>query len=125
MANLLLINTHYYQLSGADANDNDMTIRVSYLVLDAAHWLNIAANLTIRIHDGIDPGFVRKAVEYLFTDRNAWPRFSGDKGLMQYEKCTHITKKIARERIAVGCHWMAVPGKEYSLNDCVKMRQDF
>ena len=60
-------------------------------------------------------------MEYLFTDRNAWPRFSGDKGLMNYTKLPNITKKIAQDRIAVGCHWMAVPGKEYSLNDCVKI----
>ena len=121
LANLLLIDTHYYQLSGADSNDRDLTNKVSYLVLEAAHWLNSSANLTIRIHDNIDKNYVRKAVEYLFTDRNAWPRFSGDKGLMNYTKLPNITKKIARDRIAVGCHWMAVPGKEYSLNDCVKI----
>ncbi|HIS68393.1 MAG TPA: formate acetyltransferase [Candidatus Gallacutalibacter stercoravium] len=121
LADLLLIETHYYQLSGPDSCDRDLTNKVSYLVLDAAHWLNTSANITIRLHDNIDPKFLRKAVEYLFTDRNAWPRFSGDKGLMGYTKNKHITKKIARDRIAVGCHWMAVPGKEYSLNDCVKI----
>lgn len=121
IANLLLIETHYYQLSGADENDNDMTNIVSYMVLDAAHLLNISANLTIRIHDNIDPNFLRKGVEYLFTDRNAWPRFSGDKGLLNYAKNDKADKKAARERIAVGCNWNAVPGREYPLNDCVKI----
>ncbi len=121
LANLLLIDTHYYQLSGADEHDNDLTNPLSYLVLDAAHMLNTSANLTIRIHDNIDPAFLRKGVEYLFTDRNAWPRFSGDKGILNYCNNPNITKEIARKRIAVGCNWMAVPGKEYPLNDCVKI----
>lgn len=121
LANLLLIETHYYQLSGADENDNDMTNHVSYLILEAAHWLNTSANITIRIHDNIDPNFLRKGVEYLFTDRNAWPRFSCDRGLMQYQNNKGITKKMARDRIAVGCNWMAVPGLEYPLNDCIKI----
>lgn len=121
LANLLLIETHYYQLSGADKDDNDLTNPVSYLILDAAHWLNTSANLTIRIHDNIDPKFLRKGVSYLFTDRNAWPRFSGDKGLMNYQKNKGITKEIARQRVAVGCNWMAVPGKEYPMNDCIKI----
>ena len=27
----------------------------------------------------------------------------------------------ARQRIAVGCNWNAVPGREYPMNDCVKI----
>lgn len=121
LANLLLIDPHYYQLSGADEFDNDCTNHVSYLILDAAHWLNCSANITIRMHDNIDPAFLRQGVTYLFKDRNGWPRFSGDKGLMNYQRNEGITKKIARSRIAVGCNWMAVPGLEYPLNDCIKI----
>lgn len=121
LANLLLIDTHYYQLSGADEHDRDLTNHLSYLILDAAHWLNASANLTIRMHDNMDPAFLRRGVEYLFTDCNGWPRFSGDKGLMHYQDNEGITKKTARSRIAVGCNWMAVPGREYPLNDCVKI----
>lgn len=121
LANLLLIDPHYYQLSGADEEDRDLTNRLSYLILNAAHWLNCSANLTIRIHENLDPEFLRKGVTYLFEDRNGWPRFSGDKGLMNYQKNKGITKKTARSRIAVGCNWMAVPGLEYPLNDCVKI----
>ena len=32
-----------------------------------------------------------------------------------------IDKKTARERIAVGCNWMCVPGKEFPMNDTVKV----
>ena len=29
--------------------------------------------------------------------------------------------ELARQRIAVGCHWMALPGLEYTMNDTVKI----
>ena len=103
LANLLLNDTHYYQLSGADENDNDLTNPLSYLILDAAHALNVSANLTVRVHDHIDPAFMKKAVWCLFHDRNGWPRFSGDRGLMNYMKNEGVSKADARSRIAVGC----------------------
>lgn len=121
LANLLLIDTHYHQLSGADENGNDLTNPLSYLVLNAAHRLNTSANLTVRMHEAIDPVFLHKAVACIFADRNGWPRFSCAKGLMQYERNPGVTHLDASRRIAVGCNWMAVPGTEYPLNDCVKI----
>lgn len=121
MANLLLNETHYYQLSGPDTEGRDQTNPLSYMILDAAHALNISANLTVRVHDNIDPEFMKKAVWCLFNDRNGWPRFSGDRGLMNYMKNDGIELADARSRIAVGCNWMAIPGLEYPLNDCVKI----
>jgi pyruvate-formate lyase len=120
LANLLLIETHYYQISGPDEYGEDMTCEVSWLILEACHKLNTSFNITIRIHDKIDRAFFRRAVEYLFTDRNGWPRFSGDPGLCGFMNNGYPLKD-ARDRIAVGCNWMAIPGREYTLNDCVKI----
>lgn len=121
LANLLLLNPNYYQLSGPDKDGNDMTNELSFLVLEAAHWLNSSANITIRVHDNINEELFRKGVEYLFKDGNGWPRFSGNKGLMNYARNENVTREMAAERIAVGCNWMALPGREYPLNDCVKI----
>lgn len=128
IANLLLIDPHYYQLSGADDEGNDQTCPVSWLILDAAHWMDASANLTVRVHDKTDPEYFSYAVSYLFKDRKGWPRFSGHKGLMHYEKnlielgfSPEEAHHIANSRIAVGCNWMAVPGLEYCMNDCVKI----
>ena len=66
LANLLLLNPHYYQVGGPDANGQDKTNELSFLVLEAAHWLNISANITIRLFDGINQELFRKGVEYLF-----------------------------------------------------------
>ena len=121
IANLLLIDPHYYQLAGTDAEDKDLTNHLSYLILEAADSINIAANLTVRVHEHCDKNFLRKAVACLVKNRNGWPRFCDDKNLCEGYMRNGISKKTARERIAVGCNWMCVPGKEFPMNDTVKI----
>lgn len=122
IANLLLIDPHYYQISGVDENDKDMTNKLSYLILEAADSINIATNLTVRVHENCDHEFLKKAVYYLIKNKNGWPRFCNDQALAEgYMRNNGIDKKTARERIAVGCNWMCVPGKEFPMNDTVKI----
>ena len=121
LACLLLNDTHYYQLGGPGPDGRDQTTRLSYLILEAAHRLNATNNLTIRVHDGLDREFFLKSVRHLFEDRKGWPRYSGDKGLTEGFMRNGYPASLARERIAVGCHWMAIPGREYTLNDVVKI----
>ena len=121
IANLLLTDPHYYQLSGVDADDRDMTNHLSYLVLEAADSINIACNLTVRMHENCDREFLKKAVYYLIKNKNGWPRFCNDKTLAEGYMRNGIDKKTARERIAVGCNWMCVPGREFPMNDTVKI----
>lgn len=121
IANLLLIDPHYYQVSGVDEKDNDLTNHLSYLVLEAADMINISANLTVRVHENCDREFLKKAVYYLLKNKNGWPRFCCDKTLTEGYMKNGISKEIARKRIAVGCNWMCVPGKEFPMNDTVKI----
>ncbi|MBE7044576.1 MAG: formate acetyltransferase [Ruminococcaceae bacterium] len=121
IANLLLIDPHYYQISGVDEHDVDMTNKLSYLILDAADSINIATNLTVRVHENCDKKFLEKAVYYLLKNKNGWPRFCNDKALCEGYMRNGVDKKTARERIAVGCNWMCVPGKEFPMNDTVKI----
>lgn len=121
IANLLLIDPHYYQISGVDENDKDVTNHLSYLILDAAASINISCNLTVRVHENCDKKFFEKAVFYLLKYKNGWPRFCNDKALCEGYMKNEIDKKTARERIAVGCNWMCVPGKEFPMNDTVKV----
>ena len=121
IANLLLIDPHYYQISGVDENDKDRTNHLSYLILEAADSINISCNLTVRVHENCDGEFLKKAIYYLIKNKNGWPRFCNDKALAEgYMRCG-VDKKTARERIAVGCNWMCVPGKEFPMNDTVKI----
>lgn len=122
IANLLVTDPHYYQVSGVDENDNDLTNHLSFLILEACDDINISANITVRYHENCNKEFFEKAVYYLLKNKNGWPRFCSDKNLSEgYMKNNGVTKKIARKRIAVGCNWMCVPGIEFPMNDTVKI----
>ncbi len=121
IATLLLVDPHYYQIGGPDKNGKDVTSPMSYLILEAAHALKSSANLTIRVHDGMDEGLFDRGLEILFEDKKAYPRFSGDKALVSGFMKNNYSAELARERIAVGCNWMSLPGTEYTLNDLVKV----
>ncbi|MDZ7619590.1 MAG: pyruvate formate lyase family protein, partial [Patescibacteria group bacterium] len=121
LACLLLNDPHYYQLGGPAADGRDQTSPISFLILEAAHRLRSTCNLTIRVHDGLDPRLLRIGVEHLVRDRKAWPRFSGDKALVEGFMRNGYSAELARRRIAVGCSWMALPGLEYTMNDTVKI----
>ena len=121
LANLFLTDPHYYQISGVDENDNDLTNHLSYLALDGADAINISCNLTVRVHENCDKTFMKKAVACLLKNKNGFPRFCGDKALCDGYMKNGVDKKTARERIAVGCNWMCVPGKEFPMNDTVKI----
>ncbi|MBE6546737.1 MAG: formate acetyltransferase [Ruminococcaceae bacterium] len=121
IANLLLIDPHYYQISGVDENDRDLTNHLSYLILDGADAINISCNLTVRVHDNCDPAFLRHAVACLFRNKNGFPRFCCDKTLCEGYMRNGVDRSVARERIAVGCNWMCVPGREFPMNDTVKV----
>ncbi|MGB2824629.1 MAG: pyruvate formate lyase family protein, partial [Phycisphaerae bacterium] len=69
----------------------------------------------------LDEELFLKSVRHLFEDRKGWPRYSGDKGLVEGFMRNGYSAELARERIATGCHWMAIPGREYTMNDTVKI----
>lgn len=121
LACLFLQDSRYWQLSGPDEKGADRTCRLSYLALAAADKLNLATNLTIRFHEGIDQEFFRKSVECLFRNKQGWPRYSSDKALMDgFMRCGY-PQELARRRVAAGCHWMCIPGMEYTMNDTIKV----
>ena len=121
IACLLLNDPHYYQLGGPAPDGRDQTSRVSFLILEAAHRMGSSCNLTVRVHDGMDEAFFLQSVRHLFEDRKGWPRYSGDKALVEGFARNGYPVELARQRIAVGCHWMALPGREYTMNDTVKI----
>lgn len=118
---LLLNDPHYYQIGGPAADGTDQTSRMSYIILEAANKLKSSCNLTIRVWDGMDRVLFRRGVEVLLANRLGFPRFSGDKALVEGFMKNGYSAELARSRIAVGCNWMSLPGLEYTLNDVVKI----
>jgi formate C-acetyltransferase len=121
LACLFLQDSRYFQLGGPDRDGNDLVSRLSYLALEAADKINIACNLTVRVHEQLDPVFFRKSVSYLFHNKQGWPRFSSDTALAEGFMRSGFSLEQARKRVAAGCHWMCMPGLEYTMNDTVKI----
>ena len=121
LACMLLKETHYMQVGGPDPAGRDMTSRVSFLVLEAAHRLKVPCNIAIRVHDGLDPDLFELGVRHLFEDRTGNPNWMGARGLDEGFVRNGYPLELARTRVKSGCHWCAIPGREYTLNDIVKI----
>ena len=121
IAGLLYSDTKYFQLGGPDKDGKDMVSRVSWLIFEAGDRLNTSLNLTVRVHKNLDQDFFRRGIELLLKHKQGWPRFSGDDSLVNGLVRRGLPKELATRRIAVGCHWMATPGVEYTRSDTIKI----
>ena len=112
----------WYQMACRSYNGSDATNPVSYLVLEAVHRLKLPSNVGVCVGKGLDRNLLRKSVAYQFADKNGNPRFVGMetlvRGLVRNEG---VSIEDARLRTNSGCHWLAIPGREYSMMDCVKI----
>ena len=121
IACLLLSETAYIQLGGVNRYGNDLTSPVSYRVLEAVHRLKTPANIGVRVGSRIDLGLLRRGVEILLEDKMGFPKFLGDEPLVEGWMRNGYSIEDARSRIYAGCHWLAIPGREYSLLDIIKI----
>lgn len=121
IACLLLRDNAYIQLGGPDAQGRDVTGPVSYLVLEAAHRLRTPTNVGVCVGRHTDPGLLRRGVEILLEDRTGVPKFLGIDNTVSGFARNGYPLELARQRAYSGCHWSAIPGREYTLNDCVKI----
>jgi formate C-acetyltransferase len=121
LACLLLIDTPYIQLGGPDENGKDATNRVSFLILETAHLLKTPANIGVCVWDGGNPRLVKRALEILFEDKAGVPKFLGIENIIKGFTKNGYPIELARQRAYSGCHWFAIPGREYTMNDLVKI----
>ncbi len=119
IASLLFNDTHYSQIGGPAPDGHDLTSRMSFLILEAAHRLKIPFNLALRVHPGLDQDLFRRSVELLLRDRTG-VSFSLSKGLDEGYARNGVPIQLARMRAKVGCNWTALPGIEYSLQDVTR-----
>ena len=111
----------YWQIGGPGRDGADQTSEMSFIILDGAEKINVSLNITLRVHDRMDQDLFDKAVRLLIKYKEAWPRFSGDNALVEGFCKLGYSRELARERIAVGCNWMSLPGMEYTVNDLFKV----
>ena len=121
LACYLVRDTAYIQLGGPDAAGADQTSRLSYLVLEAGHLLKIPANVGVCVGENVDPGLLKRGVEIMFADRTGFPKFLGVEQTAKGYAQNGYPIELGRERAYAGCHWVAIPGREYCINDCIKV----
>ena len=117
----LLVDNCYCQIGGCDKDGNDNTNELSFIMLEAMHKLKIPTCICVRVHENINKDLMYKAVKYLFEDRTGAPNFLGDKAVTEGFMRNGYTRDLAVTRVKCGCHWCAIPGREYTLNDVVKI----
>lgn len=98
-----------------------MTSRVSFLVLEAAHQIRIPANVGVSVGPSTNPDLARRGVEILLADKTGIPKFLGVDSVANGFARNGYSLELARQRAYSGCHWFALPGREYTMNDCVKI----
>ena len=121
LACLLIRDTAYIQLGGPAADGRDVTSRLTYLILEAGHRLRIPANVGVAVGQEVDPGLLRRGVEIQFEDKCGFPKFLAVDRTAEGFARSGFPIELGRQRIYAGCHWLALPGREYTLNDCVKI----
>ncbi len=117
----LVRDTAYMQLGGPDENGRDVTNPLSFLVLEAAHRLKAPANVAVSVGAAANPQLLRRGVEIIFEDRTGIPKFLGIDNTCEDFARNGYPLELARQRAYSGCHWSALPGIEYTVNDCVKI----
>ena len=120
IASLFFNDTHYYQIGGPAPDGHDLTSPMSFLILEAVHQLRIPVNLAVRVHDGLSPALLRKAVANLFEDGTG-PSYSCSTGLDEGYARNGVPLPLARMRAKVGCNWTSLPGIEYCNQDVTRL----
>ncbi|MCK5129944.1 MAG: formate acetyltransferase [Clostridiales bacterium] len=121
IACLLVKDNQYYQICGTDLDGNDRTNDISFFMIEAAHRIKIPTSICLRTHKNINPEIMKLSVKYLFEDQLGTPAYLGDESMNEGFMKNGYSLEMARMRTKTGCHWCALPGTEYTLNDIVKV----
>jgi formate C-acetyltransferase len=121
IACILVRDTGYIQVGGYNKDGGDDTNPVSFFILEAIDRLKLTANTGVAVGVGIDPALLRKGVEMILRNRNGNPKFLGFDVTSRGFARNGYPLPLGWQRVYSGCHWSAIPGREYTLNDIVKI----
>lgn len=121
LASLLFQDTHYGQVGGLTPDGKkEVTSRLSYLFLEATHYLKIPCNIALRVHDRMDETLLYRSLEYNMEDGTGFA-YSCSRGCEEGFAKNGFPMELARMRIKAGCNWTAIPGEEYPLQDVTRV----
>jgi pyruvate formate-lyase/glycerol dehydratase family glycyl radical enzyme len=94
---------HNWTIGGVDANGNDVTNELSYLLLEAAKEMKIPHHtLTLRVHDKTPEALMVKALEVVKTGIGL-PAFVADKSYVNFFVRQGLSREDSRNYIMTGC----------------------
>ena len=121
IASLFFNDTHYSQIAGLTPDgSHDMTSRLSFIILDAMHYIKIPVNLALRVHDNVNKTLLRRSLEYMIEDGSG-VCYSCNVGCEDGYAKNGFAPALGRMRAKVGCNWTAIPGREYPLQDVTRV----
>ena len=125
VASMFFNDTHYSQIAGLTPDGSrDMTSRMSFIILDAMHYLRIPINVALRVHDKVNPILLKRSLEYTMEDGSGVD-YSCNIGCEQGYVKNGVPLQLARMRAKIGCNWTAIPGREYPLQDVTRCNLGF
>lgn len=120
VASLFFNDTHYSQIAGLIPDGSrDKTSRMSFIILDALHYLHIPINVALRVSDKVNETLLRRSLEYTLEDGSGVD-YSLNIGVEEGFSRNGYALHLARLRAKVGCNWVALPGLEYPLQDVTR-----
>ena len=125
VSSLLFHDTHYCNLGGMTPDGGrEYVSRMTFLIIDAVHHLNIPQNIAVRVYDGMHPELLERCLEYTMEDGSG-VCYSLAQGCEEGFVRNGFPIEIARCRIKSGCNWTAIPGREYPLQDVTRINMGY
>jgi len=125
LASMFFNDTHYSQIAGLTPDGSrDMTSRMSFIILDAMHYIHIPINIALRVHDKVNPELLKRSLEYTMEDGTGVD-YSCNVGCEEGFVKNGFPLQLARMRAKIGCNWTAIPGREYPLQDVTRCNFGF
>jgi formate C-acetyltransferase len=97
-------------IGGVDAEGNDVTNDMSYLILETAESVKtLQGSICLRYHDGTPKDLMLKAIDVIKTGIG-YPALFNDKSLIPRIKSWGFSIEEARNYVIFGCVYLHVPG---------------
>jgi len=97
-------------IGGVDAQGNDVTNEMSYLVLEAAESVKtLQGSICLRIHDGTPKELLLKSIDVIKTGIG-YPAIFNDTSMIPLCQNWGFTLEEARDYVIFGCVYLHIPG---------------
>ena len=97
-------------VGGVDADGNDATNPLSFMMLDVTETMDFVRCLSVRWHKNTPSGLMRRAMELIKTGKGI-PFFFNDEVIIPAITAGGVDIRDARGYAAIGCVELTIPGK--------------